>query len=318
MKKIDSSIILHLLKAESVGLIMHINPDWDCLGSCLALREALRGSGVRCDILADEPLSSYLSPWDMGVKVFSGEADYACLCTVDVGVAGRIGRIADCFLAHGDRACIDHHIGGGDFAPLSYVDSSAPATGEIIYDMLKAANIRITPEIAKYIYCAISADTGSFRYPSTTAHTLRIAAEITEMGVNTAELCDLLYGRKTLKELRLQAEAIHTLRISGGGRIGTAFVSGEMYKKYNATKTDTEALAALPRELDGVVMSAFLTQRSEDEIRVNLRSEGDYNIQPVAVKFGGGGHIHASGCTIAGSDIEAARTAVEAELEKLL
>lgn len=319
MKKIPTAVIEHLLSSESVALLMHINPDWDCLGSCMALRAVLREHGVKCDIFADEPLSPYLSYWDAGVKVFDGKLNYSCLCCVDVGDTSRIGRRGEVFSKHSDRACIDHHMGGdGSFADFSYVDPDAPATGEIIYDMIKSAGLNISREVAEYIYCAISADTGSFRYAGTTSHTLSIIGEIMDMGVDTAALCDMLYGRKTLKQLKLQGEAIGTLKLSGGGKIGTAYVTSEMYEKYNATKTDTEALAALPREIDGVVMSAFFTQRTPDEIRVNLRAKGDYNIQPVAAVFGGGGHMRAAGCTVKGGSMEAAVAAVTAELEKLL
>lgn len=318
MKTIDCSVLRHLLQAESVALLMHVNPDWDCLGSCMALRDVLRRAGVKCDIFADEPLSEYLSYWKPEVIVYNGEMDYSCLCCVDVGEASRIGRMADAFTAHNDRACIDHHLGDGSFADISYINSKAPAAGEIVYDMIKSAGLELSQEAAAYIYCAISADTGSFRYAGTTSHTLEIIGEIMDMGVDTAALCDVLYSRKTLKQLKLQGEAISTLKLSGGGKIGTAYVTGEMYEKYNASRSDTEALAPLPREIDGVVMSAFFTQRTPDEIRVNLRSKGDYNIQPVAARFGGGGHIRASGCTIKGSDMEAAVAAVTAELEKLL
>ncbi len=313
-----TEIIEHLLSRESVALLMHINPDWDCLGSCMALREVLRGRGVRCDIFADEPLSSYLSYWDADVKIFDGELPYACLCCVDAGDTGRIGKRGETFAKHGDTVCIDHHMGGGNFAGLSCVKPDSPATGEIVYDMLKGAGLEISKKTAEYIYCAVSSDTGSFRYSGTTSHTMSIIGEIMDMGIDTAALADMLYCRKTLRQLKLQGEAISTLALSGGGKICTAYVTAEMYKKYNADKADTEALAAMPREIDGVVMSAFFTQRTPDEIRVSLRSEGDYNIRPVAVKFGGGGHMRASGCTISGSDMEYAVAVVTAELEKLL
>lgn len=318
MKAIDTKVLMHLLASESVGLIMHVNPDFDCLGSCMALREVLRENGVRCDIFSDEPLTPYLSCWDSGVKVYGGDAaDYSCLCCVDVSDVSRVGRIGQDLFKHPDRACIDHHMGTA-FDGLCYVDPEAPATGEIVYDMIKSAGLTINTDAAKYLYCAISSDTGSFKYAGTTSHTMEIIGEIMDMGVDAAALCDMLYGRKTLRELQLQGEAIATLRLSGGGKIGTAYVTDEMYKKYNATKNDTEGLSALPREIDGVVMSAFFTQRTPDEIRVNLRSKGAYNIQPVAVKFGGGGHMRAAGCTIKGSDMKTAVADVTAELEKLL
>lgn len=319
MKKITTTIIEHLLSARSVALLTHVNPDWDCLGSSRALQSVLRRHGVPCDIVADEPLSPYLSCFGDSVKVYDGgELDYGCLCCVDVGDSGRIGPRAKAFLSHPDTVCIDHHVGDGSFARLSYIDHEAAAVGEIIFDMLKSAGIEIQQETAKYLYCAISTDTGSFKYANTSPHTMEVVSELMNIGINTAQICETLYERKTLRQLMLQGEAISTLQLHCGGKIATAYISGEVYQKYNADKTDTEALAPLPRMIEGVVMSAFLSQRTPDEIRVNLRAKGDYNVREAAVTLGGGGHVRASGCTISGNDINAAVKTVVKELEKQL
>lgn len=318
MKNIDTAVLKALLSSESVALIMHVNPDWDCLGSCLALRDVLRNRGVVCDIFADEPLSPYLSCFETGVKVFEDTADYQYLCMVDVGQTARVGRIGEVFKNHENTACIDHHIGSGNEAKLSYVDDKAPATGEIIFDMVKSAGLELSKEAAGYLYMAISADSGSFKYAGVTSHTMNVVGELLDLGIDAPALCDMLYGRKTLKQLKLQGEAISVLELYGGGKIGVSYVKEETYKKYNASKTDTEALAALPREIDGVVMSAFLTWRGEDEIRVNLRSKGEYDVQKAAAAFGGGGHVRASGCTIKGVPMEEAVKIVVNELEKQL
>ncbi len=315
-KKIDTSVLSHLLASESVALLTHVNPDWDCLGSSLALREALRENGVRCDVFIDEPLSPHLSLWETGVKVYSDFAGYACLCCVDVGDPSRVGRMGEELSARADTACIDHHLGGGGFAAISYVDAESPATGEIIFDMLESAGIAISKRTAEYLYCAVAADTGSFRYSGTTPHTLRTAARLMELGADAAALSDALFGRKTLRELKMEGEAIANLELYAGGRVSVSSITAAAYKKYGATKNDTEALASLPRDIDGVVAGAFLTERVPGEIRVNLRSRGEYNIQPVAVRFGGGGHAHAAGCTLKGVSMDEAVRLVAAELEK--
>ncbi len=319
MKKITTTIIEHLLSVQSVAMLTHVNPDWDCLGSSLALQSVLRRHGVRCDIVTDEPLSSHLSCFGDSVRVYDGGSlDYGCLCCVDAGDSGRIGLRAKAFSTHPDTVCIDHHLGDGSFAQLSYIDPDAAAVGEIIFDMLKSADIEILPDTAKYLYCAISTDTGSFKYANTSPHTMEVVGELMNIGINTAQICEMLYERKTLRQLMLQGEAISTLELHCGGKIATAYISGEVYKKYNADKTDTEALAPLPRMIDGVVMSAFLSQRTPDEIRINLRAKGDYNVREAAVTLGGGGHVRASGCTVPGSDIKAAVKTVVKELEKQL
>lgn len=315
------AVIDRLLSAKRVGLFTHVNPDWDCLGSCMALRTVLVERGAICDIIVDEPLSDNMRRFDVPVKVYGGgKPDYDCFCAVDCGEGSRLGRRARAFAEGSDRLCIDHHHGGGegDFAGLCYVDQDAPATGEIIYDMLRAADIPVTKEIAAWLYCAISSDTGSFKYASTTGHTMRIAAEIMDLGVNTAWLCEQLYDRRSFRQLKLQGEAINTVELHLGGKIATAYVTDQMYQKYGADNHDTEALASLPREIDGVVMSAFLSHRGPNEIRVNFRSKEDYDVRQAAVALGGGGHTRAAGCTLKFGDMEKAVRTVVAEMEKLL
>lgn len=318
MKSIDTAVLRHLLSKKSAALIMHENPDWDCLGSSLALRDVLRGEGVVCDVFADEPLSPYLSCFETGVKVYGGETGYECLCSVDVSQASRMGRIGELFKAWDDTACIDHHMSCGGEAKISYVDEKAPATAEIVFDMVKSAGLSFSKRAAEYLYMALSSDTGSFKYAGVTSHTMNVAGELLDMGINAPALCDLLYGRKTLKQLKLQGEVIAALELYREGKIGISYVDKETYEKYSATKNDTEALSNVPKEIDGVVMSAFLTWRGEGVIRVSLRSKGDYNVQKAAAAFGGGGHMRASGCTIEGETMENAVRLVEAELEKQL
>ncbi len=316
MARIDTSVLRHLLASESVALLTHVNPDWDCLGSSLALREALRENGVRCDVFVDEPLSPRLSVWDTGVIVYGDFSGYACLCCVDVGDPSRVGRMGDALSAHTDTACIDHHLGGGGFAAVSYVDAASPATGEIIFDMLESAGIDISKRTAEYLYCAIASDTGSFRYCGTTAHTMRAAARLMELGADATALCDALFGRKTLRELKMEGEAIANLKLYADGKVGVSSISAAEYEKHGANKNDTEALASLPRDIDGVVAGAFLTERSPGEIRVNLRSRAGCSVQPVAARFGGGGHAYAAGCTLKGVTMDEAVRLIASELEK--
>jgi phosphoesterase RecJ-like protein len=121
-----------------------------------------------------------------------------------------------------------------------------------------------------------------------------------------------------LDKLKLRAEAINSICLYEDGRIATAKITTEIMEKYSASKNDTDALAQLPRSIDGVVMSAFLKEQEDGSIRVNLRSAGDYNIEPVARVFGGGGHKKASGCTICNMSITDAEKALVAELSALL
>lgn len=311
-------VIEHLTKSSSVAIFVHINPDWDCIGSAFALRGALRALGIKSDIFTDEPLSHHLGFMETDVIVYKDGAampDYECYCALDVGASDRLGSWGKFFALKDNTVCVDHHHQSVPFAALSYVEPSRSATGELVYEMLSLADLEITKEIASYLYCAISSDTGSFQYASVNRRTYEILIALTDAGINATALCSMLYERNSLTRLKLKAEAINSICLYDGGKIATAKITLETMKKYNATKSDTEALAQLPRSIDGVMISAFLKELEDGKIRVSLRSLGDFNIEPVARSFGGGGHKKAAGCTFENVTIDEAEKML---LEKLV
>lgn len=313
-------VIEHLKNSKSVAIFVHTNPDWDCIGSAMALRSTLRSIGIKSDVFTETPLSKHLSILDTDVIPYSDGVtapDYECYCAVDVGGIDRIGLWGKFFAEKENTVCIDHHYQSAPFGKLRYVEPKRSATGELIYEMLVLGNLEITQEIASYLYCAISSDTGSLQYASVNRRTYEIVIALTDTGINTTWLCSMLYERNTLTQLKLKAEAINSIKLYKNGTIATAKLTRETMVKYNADKTDADALAQLPRSIDGVMMSAFLKELPDGDIRVNLRSLGDYSVEPVARMFGGGGHKKAAGCTFSGVSIEEAERQLLEELEKL-
>ena len=313
-------VISQIKKSKSVAIFVHENPDWDCIGSAFALRTALRNSGVKADVFTKMALSKHLSFLETDVITFSEGAsapDYDCYCAVDVGSADRIGKWGKFFDAKGNTICIDHHHPNGEFAKISHIEPSRSSTGELIYELLTLGGFEITKEIAQYLYCAMSSDTGSFQYASVNRRTYEILIALYETGINTTYLCSMLYERNSIAQLKLKAEAINSIMLYKSGKIATAKITNEIMEKYSAERSDAEALAQIPRSIDGVMISAFLKELPEGDIRVSLRSLGDYNIEPIARKFGGGGHKKAAGCTFKGVSIDEAEKALVEELEKL-
>ena len=310
----------HLKNSKSVAIFVHTNPDWDCIGSAMALRSTLRSIGIKSDVFTETPLSKHLSILDTDVIPYSDGVtapDYECYCAVDVGGVDRIGLWGKFFDEKENTVCIDHHYQSAPFGKISYVEPKRSATGELIYEMLVLGGLEVTQEIASYLYCAISSDTGSLQYASVNRRTYEIVIALTDTGINTTWLCSMLYERNTLTQLKLKAEAINSIKLYKNGTIATAKLTNETMVKYNADKTDADALAQLPRSIDGVMMSAFLKELPDGDIRVNLRSLGDYSVEPVARMFGGGGHKKAAGCTFSGVSIEEAERQLLEELEKL-
>ena len=313
-------VIKHLKNSKSVAIFVHTNPDWDCIGSAMALRCALRSIGIKSDVFTEAPLSKHLSILDTDVIPYtedSSQPDYECYCAVDVGACDRIGLWGKFFSEKDNTVCIDHHYQSEPFGKTRYVEPKRSATGELIYELLSLGEIPITKEIASYLYCAISSDTGSFQYASVNRRTYEIIIALSDTGINTTWLCSMLYERNSLTQLKLKAEAIDSIKLYKDGKIATAKLSNEIMKKYGADKSDADSLAQLPRSIDGVMISAFLKELPDGDIRVSLRSLGDYDIEPVARRFGGGGHKKAAGCTFKGVSLEEAERELVEELEKL-
>ena len=315
-----NKIAAHLFNQKSVAIFVHENPDWDCIGSAFALRNALRQKNIRADIFTENQLSHHLSFMETDVITYTDGStpDYECYCAVDVGEAKRMGVWGDVFMTNENTVCIDHHIAKDSFTSLSYIEHTRSATGELIYELLQYTDVIITKDIASYLYCAISADTGSFQYASVNKRTYEILIALTEAGIDSSHLSSMLYERNTLTQLKLKAETINSIRLYGDGKIAIASVSSDTLEKYNALPSDIESLAQLPRSIDGVMISAFIKEVEEGNIRVSLRALGDYNIEPVARIFGGGGHRKAAGCRFADISIEEAEKALVDEFLKLV
>lgn len=314
----QKKVMEHLLESESIALFVHTNPDWDCIGSAFALRAAMRALEKKCDIFTEEKLGSYLSFMESDVITYEEGffPDYQTYCAVDVGELSRLGKWEKAFSLHKDTVCIDHHIKKAGFAALSYIESERSCTGELIFELLSLKNIPVTKKIADYLYLAMSSDTGSFQYASVNRRTYEILIALYDAGVDAAYLSSMLYERETFTQMKLKAAAIESMRVYGGGKICTAKITAEDMEKYGASKSDTEGLAQLPRKLDGVMASAFLSDRPDGTVRVSLRASGNYNIEPIARLFGGGGHKRAAGCTF-NTDINTAEEILVKELLKL-
>ncbi|MDO4562949.1 MAG: bifunctional oligoribonuclease/PAP phosphatase NrnA [Clostridia bacterium] len=294
----QQNAVEYLKTKKSVAVFMHIEPDWDALGSASALQCVLRENGVLCDVYTDAPLSFAMSLIRTDTRVYNDDEnspfDYECLCVLDAGDIKRLGRAAKRFAEHADTVCIDHHVQNGSFAKLMCVDPAAAATGQILYELCGG---KVSKQAAAYLFAAISSDTGSFKYSNATSRTFEIAAELTKTGIDMSQICEALYESKTEVQLRLTAETIERTHLYCDGKVAVCAIPNEVLIKYGATKSDTEALSALPRTICSVLASAFITQQGEGYVKASFRSKGSVDVQRVAAALGGGGHIHASGAT---------------------
>ncbi|WP_028579648.1 DHH family phosphoesterase [Desulfogranum japonicum] len=324
--KTPEQVLVALQQASSVILATHINPDGDAIGSLLGLMHLLEGAGKKVFAFAEEPVShSYRFLPGSGqvnteleqLQLFRERAGKDILCvSLDCGDEKRLGRYSAQLLSISPFMVIDHHRGNDGFGSMHWIEPDRSSTGEMIYDLAVDLDLTITPEVAECLYVAISTDTGSFKYESTSKHTHNIAGYLLGKGVKPAEIATHLYDNYTLGRLRLMQEVLATLEMFNRDRIAIIRVSQNMLERTFTTLEDTESFINLPRSVRSVRVSVFLKEINKGLISVSMRAKGKCDVSVVAAGFGGGGHKNASGFRVRGKSIDQVRDMLVPILEQ--
>ena len=295
-----------MLEADTILLFPHVSPDGDALGSCAALCRALRGEGRTAWILLDEPVPEYLSFMD--TEYCTEDMDVVnspdiCVC-VDCSEESRFADRAGKFNEGKTKICLDHHATSGSFGDYYYIDGEEAATAQIIFKLLKETGLPVSPDVAESIYVGISTDTGSFQHSNTTADTHRITAELFELGIDHTKLVVNLYQSSSYSRLKMESEIMGKMELLSDGRAAMSYVTQEMLDENEALLEDGEGVVDILRNIRGVELAAFLKEKN-GEIKVSMRAKSYGNVDSIAVKYGGGGHVKAAGCTLSMSMDEA-------------
>lgn len=315
--------IANILKeADSILLFPHENADGDAVGSCVALCKALRELGKEASVVTGEPLSEYTrfidSPEDEGDRCcfsyidFVGEAMLGsessksydvCLC-LDCSEYKRIKGREKLFDSGKVRVCIDHHLVDQGFGDYWYIDSAEAAASQIVYKLLVELGV-MNRSIANALYTGISSDTGNFKYSNTTPETLRIAANLLDIGIDHNDIIVKLYQSKDPRQLSLESKAIEAMEISPEGKVAITAVTLEMMEKCQALPEHAEAVINILRDIAGVEYAIVLKERSPELVKVSMRAKSCGNVANIAKALGGGGHVKAAGANMECSLAEA-------------
>ena len=301
-------------------LCPHYNPDGDAVGSVLAMADILDhlGKETLCFFEAPIPVIYRFLPGSgravsdiATVRTFLKAAgEEGAILTLDCGDAGRVGKHRETLLSWHPVLVVDHHHSNPGFGDVNWVDGDAAATGEMVFTLARMLNAPLSREAASCLYAAISTDTGSFHYAATGSHTFRVAADLVEAGADPAELANQLYNNYTLGRLRLLREVLSTLEMHDRDRIAVIRVSRAMRDRTFTTLEDIEHFVNYPRSIHSVRVAVFLKETEPGRISVSLRAKGGCDVSKIAVRFGGGGHKNASGCTFTNHDMDEVRDAL--------
>lgn len=307
-----------IASAQSVVLCTHENSDGDGLGSQAALHEALYQLGNRVTIINPTHVPAnyhFLNPLTKAIAFDDSnqfhiqlieEADLFIL--LDANHLSRIRKIGHYVLkakkANGLKiGCIDHHLDHQEFADEIVCQSSAAATGQLVYELIKVLEGRFQKPLmnrvaAMGLYTAIMTDTGSFRFPKTSAHVHRIVAELLEKGIEPMKIYEHVYNTMTPEGLKLIAAAISNIRLFPGNEVAYMCISRKMFETTGAQNSDTDRLTDYMMAMPMVKAAMMFVEQENGTTKLSLRSKGNVRVNELAKKFGGGGHTNASGCTI--------------------
>lgn len=309
-------IIDKLSKAKKIGIFTHINPDGDALGSVYSLREILSAQGKASEVYFcgnTEPCIREI----FGARVSEvppSECDF--LIAVDCAARDRLGKFDVYFEDNGNTAAIDHHITHVPYAAECVVEDVS-ANCELMYRLYREMGVSISAEAAKFLYTGLITDTGSFKYASVTSDTLRIAAELLDMGVDSAALSKKIFDTKSRGYLKLYADAIDKLEYYSDNRIAVLRLSEDDFNSCGTSEAEATAVVSLPRNVDGVEMGVYIRDRG-DECKVSIRTSDKINAARLAEMFGGGGHIAAAGYSVKPADVEENLRSLIKEAERQL
>lgn len=310
-----------LSPGQRVCLTTHVNPDGDGLGSEVALTHLLRGRGIDAIITNPTPTPSRfrflfdaLPDADRTGEAIKELRRADHIVVLDISDLGRLGMLTETVRTRGvPIICIDHHVSDGEL-PVGhrYIDSSAAATGELIYEIAAANSWPITEDVARALYVAIMTDTGAFRFSNTRPNTLRVAADLLEAGVDPEEIYLEVYARAPEGRPRLLGEALQTLVVEPEYGLAWVTVPPGAIERFGVSSDDLDGVVEFPRSIEGVRMALLFREASQHRVKVSLRSVGTVNVAAFAQQFGGGGHVKAAGLVLPGTLAEVQATILEA------
>lgn len=293
-----TEVLKNIEQHNDFVLTSHARPDGDAVGSILACYQILKSLGKNADVVLSDGVPMLYRPLPYADRVVktnyvNGNYQAAIILECDSLQRTRVQGLERHFLIN-----IDHHVSGRPFAHVNWIDPSACATAEMIYQLARASGVKITPDIATCLYTAVFTDTGSFRFAGTSERTFALAQELVRSGANPVRIAQNVYFSYPVSKMRLLGAALTNLQREG--RLTWMWVSRADMERCQAVEEDCEGLVNYALGIAGVEVAAFFRELTDGRYRVSLRSKGAVNVSTIAAALNGGGHECASGCSVEG------------------
>ncbi len=313
------NILEEIKKAETIVIMAHETPDGDAIGSCLAMKLALKQLEKNADVIIREvPQIFDFLPGREEIKMDSDIEKYDLAISLDCADFKRlVGN--EYFERAKQTIVIDHHGSNKMYGDINFVNPVAPACCQILIGMFQYFNINIDKELGTCILTGIITDTGGFRYSGVTPETFEFTADLLQKGVNVSDIYKRVLDTRTKANFELMKRIIDRMEFLEDGKVTFTYITNKDLEEVNAGIGDHEGLVEVGRDVEGVEVSVFIRQKDDDinSYKISMRSNDYVNVSDVCLMFGGGGHEKAAGAVIQG-DIETVEQKIINELRKVL
>ena len=286
--------------APIVTAVTHKDADGDTLGSALALALALEPIGKSVPVLSSPPVPGawWFLPGIDRVNRHRPPA-HTPVFIFDASDASRAGKYESVVTAATVVVNVDHHVSNKKFGTVNLVLTDAASTGELVYDLLKAWKIEIPPGAASCLYATILSDTGGFRHDNTSAHALRAAAELVQLGADPVTIARGLFKSRPASSLRMQGRILQGLHYEFSDRLVWGSISQAGLRDSGATTDQADSAIDQLNTIRGQELAILFKEAGPRLTKVSIRSRDQVDAAELAGKFGGGGHRRAAGIELA-------------------
>ena len=309
-------------RSKNILIISHVNPDGDTLGTMCALHSAIMKrykKKAEMLVLSKIPKIYEFLPNISDAKtidMFDKSREYDLVVAVDVASLDRLIDSQILFERAKFTVNIDHHRTNNEYGNLAIVEPKASSSGEVLYKMMRALDWQVDMETATSIYTAILTDTGGFRFENTNAEVFRIAAELTELGINPKCMFKKCYESKTKGIVLFQNYCVSNAKFVKDDKVAYSVIYKRDLEKFAVADDATDGIAETLRAIVSTEVSFVVKEVDSKTCKISMRSK-TADISAVCAKFGGGGHKFAAGCTVKASCVDSVKKLL-VEIEKEL
>jgi phosphoesterase RecJ-like protein len=293
-----NEVLNQISRRQTFILTSHARPDGDAVGSTLACCQILRSMGKQADVVLSDGVPGVYRPLPFSDSVLRTTENAPQAEAVIILECDSVQRTCLTGLEQHYLINIDHHSTARPFANVNWIDPSACATAEMIFQLAHEAGVKISPEVATCLYTAVLTDTGRFGFGGTNERTFELAKELVHCGADPVRISHSVYFSTPFSKMRLLGAALNTLHRDGS--LAWMHVDRAAMERYQANEEDCEGLVNYALSIEGIEVALFFREQHDGAFRVSLRSKGAVNVAAVAEVYGGGGHKCASGCAMPG------------------